>query len=85
MKISRLTSILVLGLATLGATSLSAQQTKGLAGSYLAARQAAIGNDYTAAADYFVRALARDASVARGLARTKDAGRTTRTRIRDEK
>ncbi len=34
----------------------------GLAGSYLAARQAAFGADYAAAAQYFTRALARDPS-----------------------
>ena len=35
---------------------------QGLAGAYLAGRQAAYQNDYSAAADYFTRALARDPS-----------------------
>ena len=35
-------------------------QAQGLAGSYLAARQASILNDFEAAADYYVRAITRD-------------------------
>lgn len=35
-------------------------QAQGLAGSYLAARQASILNDFQAAADYYVRAITRD-------------------------
>ena len=54
-------SVLAIGLTALGTIGASAQ-VQGLAGSYLAARQAGIQNDYSAAADYFVRALARDAS-----------------------
>jgi len=37
-------------------------QAQGLAGAYLAGRQAAYQNDYSAAAEYFTRALARDPS-----------------------
>jgi len=34
--------------------------TRGLAGAYLAARQAVLGNDFVAASDYFLKALAQD-------------------------
>ena len=37
-----------------------APETRGLAGPYLAARQAAIGNDYASAANYYLQALAQD-------------------------
>ncbi|SMO76719.1 tetratricopeptide repeat protein [Paracoccus laeviglucosivorans] len=37
-----------------------APETRGLAGPYLAARQAAIGNDYATAANYFLQAMAQD-------------------------
>lgn len=52
---------LSLGLSLIGPASVSAQ-APGLAGSYLAARQASMQSDFSAAADYYVRALARDAS-----------------------
>jgi len=44
----------------LAPTLAAAQQGVGLAGSYLAARQAENSSDFASAADYFVRALARD-------------------------
>ena len=50
----------LLGLALSVATPVSAQPTQGFAGAYLAARHASLFNDYTQAADYFVRAIARD-------------------------
>ncbi|MFD1509813.1 tetratricopeptide repeat protein [Lacimonas salitolerans] len=46
----------------MGATPALAQDDDGLAGSYLAARQAAMDADFGAAAQYFTRALTRDPS-----------------------
>jgi tetratricopeptide (TPR) repeat protein len=43
-----------------GTTLVGAAQAQGLAGSYLAARQAGMAADFEAAADYYTRALARD-------------------------
>lgn len=44
------------------ATASLAQDQHGLAGAFLAARHASLFNDYEAAAQYYTRALARDAS-----------------------
>ncbi len=52
----RISLVLALGLAVPGA----AQAADGLAGPYLAARQAAMQSDYRAAAEYFTRALIAD-------------------------
>jgi len=46
----------------IGLTMSAPVSAEGLSGSYLAARQAGIQSDFKAAADYFTRALARDAS-----------------------
>ncbi|WP_442902612.1 tetratricopeptide repeat protein [Frigidibacter sp. MR17.24] len=44
----------------LGASAAQAQDARGIAGPYLAARSASIVNDYRAAAEYFGRALGQD-------------------------
>lgn len=53
----------VMGLAlALGLAGVAPAQAQGLAGPYLAARSAGMSSDYSAAAEYFTRALARDPS-----------------------
>ena len=58
--LSRLLSGSALALSLALAAPASAQQMQGFAGAYLAARHAALFNDYRAAAEYFVKAIARD-------------------------
>ncbi len=53
-----LATLAILGISPLAALA----QADGFAGSYLAARQAVMNHDFSAASDYFVRALARDGS-----------------------
>ena len=60
MMIRRLRLAAALACATAMPFAVSAQPTDGLSGAYLAARTAAIHNDYAAAADYYTKALLRD-------------------------
>ncbi|WP_116085096.1 tetratricopeptide repeat protein [Tropicimonas sp. IMCC34011] len=57
---SRLRSVLVAAALGLSALPISAQEDRGLAGAYLAARHASAFSDFEAAATYYTRALTRD-------------------------